>query len=70
VLPHGIFEIPGLLLAAGYGLWLGAAALRRARGKEDADLGGRVRHAVRRYFAVVFPLFVLAVAVETALILM
>ena len=35
VLPHGILEIPALLIAASYGLWLGMNVLRRMRGKES-----------------------------------
>ncbi len=69
VLPHGIFEIPALLIAASYGLRLGAAVLRLARRKESTPIGPRLLHAVRRYFVVVFPLLVLAAAIETALLL-
>jgi stage II sporulation protein M len=69
LLPHGIFEIPAILIAASYGLWLGMAALRRIRGKEGAHLGDRVKHALRMYFRIVFPLLVIAAAIETALIL-
>jgi stage II sporulation protein M len=69
VVPHGIFEIPALLFTASYGLWLGILAIRRIRGKEDAPLKGPVNHAFERYFAVVFPLLVMAAAIETFLIL-
>jgi stage II sporulation protein M len=69
LLPHGIFEIPAVLIAASYGLWLGAAALRRFRGKEDVPLGSQVRYALTMYFRIVFPLLVIAAAIETALIL-
>jgi stage II sporulation protein M len=70
VLPHGVFEIPALLIAASYGLWLGVMVVRRVRGKEDTPIRTRMEHAFRRYFAVVFPLLVVAAAIETALILM
>ncbi len=69
VLPHGIFEIPALLLAASYGLWLGTTVLRRIRGKESTLLRFHIEHAFRRYFAVVFPLLVVAAAIETFVIL-
>jgi stage II sporulation protein M len=69
VLPHGIFEIPALLVAASYGVWLGMAVLRRIRRKETAPLGGMINHALERYFVVVFPLLVVAAAVETSVIL-
>ena len=69
VVPHGIFEIPALLITASYGLWLGILAIRRIRGKEGAALRSPVNHAFERYFAVVFPLLVMAAAIETFLIL-
>lgn len=69
VLPHGVFEIPALLIAASYGLWLGVMVVRRVRGREGTSLNTHMGHAFRRYFAVVFPLLVVAAAIETALIL-
>jgi stage II sporulation protein M len=69
VLPYGVFEIPALLIAASYGLWLGVTVVRRMRGKESVPIGSNMEHAFRRYFAVVFPLLVVAAAIETALIL-
>jgi len=68
-LPYGVFEIPALLIAASYGLWLGVTAFRRMRGKEITLLRVNIEHAFRRYFAVVFPLLIVAAAIETALIL-
>ena len=69
VLPYGVFEIPALLIAASYGLWLGVMIVRRKRGKEGTPLKTHMEHAFRRYFAVVVPLLVVAAAIETALIL-
>ena len=69
VLPYGVFEIPALLIAASYGLWLGVTVLRKMRGKESTLLRVNIEHAFRRYFAVVFPLLIVAATIETALIL-
>jgi stage II sporulation protein M len=69
VLPYGVFEIPALLIAASYGLWLGVTVVRRMRGKESPLVRSNMEHAFRRYFAVVFPLLIIAAAIETALIL-
>jgi len=69
ILPYGVFEIPALLIAASYGLWLGVTVVRRARGKESTLLRFNIEHAFRRYFAVVFPLLIVAAGIETALIL-
>jgi stage II sporulation protein M len=69
VLPYGVFEIPALLIAASYGLWLGVMVVRRMRGEESTLLRSHIEHAFRRYFAVVFPLLIIAAVIETALIL-
>ena len=69
VLPYGVFEIPALLIAASYGLWIGVTVVRRMRGKESTPLILNIEHAFRRYFAVVFPLLIVAAAIETSLIL-
>jgi stage II sporulation protein M len=69
VAPYGVFEIPALLIAASYGLWLGVKVVRRMRGQEDSLLRFHVEHAFRRYFAIVFPLLIVGAAIETALIL-
>jgi stage II sporulation protein M len=69
ILPYGVLEIPALLIAASYGLWLGMMVVRRMRRKESTLLRFQVEHAFRRYFAVVFPLLIIAAAIETALIL-
>lgn len=68
VLPHGVFEIPALLVTGSYGLWLGVMVVRRMRGRDATPLGFHLAHAFRRYLAVVFPLLVVAASVETALI--
>ena len=69
ILPYGVLEIPALLIAASYGLWLGVMAVRRMRGKESTLLRFHIEHSFRRYFAIVFPLLVIAAGIETALIL-
>ena len=70
MLPHGAFEIPALLIAASYGLWLGVMVYRRMRGKESTSIRFHIGHASRQYLAVVFPLLIVAAAIETALIVM
>ncbi len=69
ILPHGIFEIPAVLFAAAYGLWLGVIVIRRVRGKGGLILREYIAHAFQRYFAVAFPLFVIAASIETFLML-
>lgn len=64
-LPHGVLEVAALLIAASYGMWLGAVLFRRLRRAGQEPLGEKLLHAMRRFFAGPFPLFVVAAAIET-----
>ena len=68
ILPHGVLEIPAVIIAASYGLWLGVTFARRIRQRNLVGFGYQVRHAIRMFFLVVFPLFILAALIETVLI--
>jgi stage II sporulation protein M len=68
VLPHSVLEIPAIIFTAGYGLWLGVTFARRIRRRDIAGFGDQVRHAIRMFFKVAFPLFILAALIETILI--
>jgi len=68
VLPHGVLEIPAIILTAAYGLWLGVTFAKRIRQRDLAGVSYQVRHAIRMFFKVAFPLFILATVVEVLLI--
>lgn len=68
VLPHGIVEIPAGILSAAYGLWLGVTFARFIRQRFLVGFEYQVRHAIRMFFLVAFPLFMLAALIETVLI--
>jgi stage II sporulation protein M len=68
VLPHGVLEIPAVILAASYGLWLGVTFTNRIWQRNLVGYGYHVRHAIRMFFLVAFPLFILAALIETFLI--
>jgi stage II sporulation protein M len=68
VLPHGVLEIPAVILSAGYGLWLGVTFARRIRRRDMTGFGDQVIHGISMYFKVAFPLFILATVIETFLI--
>ena len=68
VLPHGVLEIPAVILSAAYGLWLGVTFSKRIRQRDLVGFGDQVRHAIRMFFLVVFPLFVVAALIEMVLI--
>jgi stage II sporulation protein M len=69
VIPHGVLEIPTLIISTAYGLWLGVVFARRISQRDWKGAGGQVRHAVTIYFKVAFPLFILAALIETFLII-
>jgi stage II sporulation protein M len=69
LLPQALFEVPALLVLASYGFWLGMAAIRRFRGREERPLAEFLNRAVERYFSLVFPLLIAAAAAETVLTL-
>jgi stage II sporulation protein M len=68
VLPHGVLEIPAVILSAAYGVWLGVTFARRIRQRNLVGFGDQVRHAIRMFLLVAFPLFILASLIETVLI--
>jgi stage II sporulation protein M len=68
VLPHGVLEIPAIILTAAYGLWLGLSFARRIRQRDMGGFGDQVRHAIKMFFLVAFPLFIFAALIETFLI--
>lgn len=63
LVPHGIFEITGIVTAAGYGIWLGVVFAQSIRGK--AKFGDAFRLAIRRYFSFVLPILLVAAFIET-----
>jgi stage II sporulation protein M len=69
VLPHGVLEIPAIILSAAYGLWLGVTFAKRIRRRNLVGFGNQVIHAIRMFFLVAFPLFILAALIETFLII-
>ena len=68
VLPYGVFEIPAVVIAAAYGLWLGVTFAGRIRRRNLAGFGEQVLHGIRMFFIIAFPLFLLAAVIETFLI--
>jgi stage II sporulation protein M len=69
VLPHGVLEIPAIILSAGYGLWLGVTFAKRIRWRNLVGFGDQVIYGIRMFFKIAFPLFILAALIETFLII-
>ncbi|WP_048084315.1 stage II sporulation protein M [Archaeoglobus profundus] len=64
LIPHGILEIPAVLIACSYGLKLGIATLNRARGV-SVDIKFEIKRAVRAYLKYVMPMLLVAAFIET-----
>lgn len=63
LLPHGILELPAIIIAASYGIWLGVCMYRRVRFARP--FGNSFRHAIGQYFRWVLPLLLAAALIET-----
>jgi len=63
LLPHGVIEIPAILLACSYGSWLGVRFVKKVRG-EDVDFGRDFRRALRACLRNVIPMLFVAALVE------
>lgn len=67
LIPHGIFEVPAILLACSYGLWAGKQFYRRTFRKEDISIKSTILRASYKCVRVVFPLLLVAAVVETVI---
>ena len=64
IVPHGIFELPAVLLGASIGIFLGARATKRLFGKFETTLKSDLRRAIRFYCGVILPLLLVAAFIE------
>jgi stage II sporulation protein M len=64
LLPHGVIEIPALLLAAALGFRIGGEAFRRLT-RRPAQVGQQLRAGLKLFLVVVAPALLVAAAVET-----
>ena len=64
IAPHGLFELPGVLLGASIGLMLGVRAFKRMFGKTETTASGELKRALGFFFVVIVPLLLVAAFVE------
>jgi stage II sporulation protein M len=64
IAPHGLIELPAILLGTSVGLMLGVHAIKRMVGKEERPLGPEVARGLRFFLIVILPLLFLAALVE------
>ena len=65
--PHGIFELPAILISTGLGLKLGTFIFRK---KKLESLNEFAQKSFKTFFFVVFPLLVIAALIETTFIIL
>lgn len=66
LVPHGIIELPAVLLAAAAGLRLGAVALERVR-RPGTDIKAELLKAWRFFVTLILPALFVAAVIETVL---
>ncbi|MEW6033447.1 MAG: stage II sporulation protein M [Chloroflexota bacterium] len=64
LLPHGVIEIPAVLLSAGLGFSLGATAWRKVT-RRDVNMSHELLGAVKTYILIIGPALLVASAIET-----
>jgi stage II sporulation protein M len=65
LLPHGIFELPAIILALAFGLRTGMFIFSK---KPELEFRYRIKNALRVFVFVIVPLLVIAAIIETSLI--
>ena len=64
LIPHGIVEIPAIILACSYGLWLGRMFFRKVTG-EKVSIRNCINLAIYYYMRTVVPMLIVAAFIET-----
>lgn len=64
IVPHALFELPGVLLGTSIGLMLGARVIARLRGRAEATTKADLRQALKFFFTVILPLLFIGAFVE------
>jgi stage II sporulation protein M len=67
IIPHGILELPAVLLATSIGLMLGSYAIKRLTSKTDVTLRDELVGAIKFFCAVIVPVLFVAALVEAYL---
>ena len=63
IIPHGIFELPAVFIAWGFGIWI---ALWPLQSHPFRALAERLRRAAHVFFAIIVPLLIVAAVIEGA----
>lgn len=64
IVPHGVFELPGVLLGASIGLMVGKGTTKRLFGKSQGSLSHELGRGLRFFWQVIIPLLLIGAFVE------
>jgi stage II sporulation protein M len=64
IVPHGMFELPAVLLGASIGIFLGVRAIRRLFGKFEPPLRNDVGRGLSFFWSIILPLLLFAAFIE------
>lgn len=65
LLPHGIFELPAIMTAWGFGIWRGLWYFQKRTAQTSEEIR---KKAYRTYFTFILPLLIIAAIIEGLLI--
>ena len=61
LLPHGIFELPAIMTAWGFGIWRGIFYFQKSSAQTSEEIR---KKAYRTYFTFILPLLIIAAIIE------
>ena len=64
LVPHGVLELPSVLLSAAVGVRLGWEVIRKIRGNQSASLRYELSRGIRFFVYRLLPLFLIAAVIE------
>ena len=67
IVPHGVFELPGVLSGAAIGVMLGSKAIKRLFRKSELKLGSELSRALKIFATIIVPLLVIGAITEAYL---
>jgi stage II sporulation protein M len=67
IVPHGVFELPGVMCGAAIGLMLGNKAIRRLFRKSEFNVGPELSRALKIFATTIVPLLLIGAITEAYL---
>lgn len=67
IVPHGIFELPGVLCGAAIGMMLGSKAIKRLFRKSEFKVGSELSRALKIFATTIVPLLIVGAITEAYL---